>query len=975
MPGENVTTKFRVDISDLKKNITEANREVKLYRAELKNASAGMAKGEETADSLSKKIEAQGKIVEAEKKKLTALKEELERYDKRLKDGEKTIGELTDKHKKAAEAFGKDSDEAKALAKQLKEAQASQERNAKAADDLRVKIVNQDTAVKNAEGQVKQFRNALDDLQKEEKEVGDEAQKTTDGGLESFAVALGNLAANVITAAVKKLGELGQAALDTANDFDGGRDALVKATGAIGEQADELTKAYSNAAKNVIGDLEDIGATAGEINTRFGYTADALTSATEAFTKFADVTGTDAVTAVQGVSKALTAAGEDADNYATLLDKIAAASQASGISSDKLLDSLTSNGATMRALNYDIDETIALLAQFEKSGVNAESAISGLKKANAAWAKDGKDAREELLKTIVAIKNAKDETAAAQVAFDAFGNKAGQELADAIRSGRFEYQDFIDVVAGSAGTVENTYNETQSAMDKINLAMQGLSVTMGDVTSQMLDKLAPGIDKVIGALGSMLAGNGGEELGSAFEDLFENAFSVLSDALPGILTTGGEIISALALSILDAAPDLVDVLFQAVSDALTGLGKFLPKLTDKLGDVLSELAIVLSENLDPLLDAAGDLIDGLTKALLDPSILAKIIEAVGDIVVAVADALSGEGMTHVLESALIGIAVASLEATLSPELLGAVTKLVTQVIAAVIKIAVALAPQIVGAALILIDELIKTVINADWAGIGTSIIDSIVEGANSVDLSAFWGDWFSGFEDVKRWAQSAGDFLARCWEGIKKAFSDVKSFFSRSFSDAWNAVKNAFSTVGSYFEGVWTTIKSKFTSIGTKIGDAVGGAFKSAVNSVIATVERNLNFIPSSINSMLDTINALPGVNISRMGSVSLPRLAQGGIVNRPTVAQIGEAGDEAVIPLDRNKRGLKALAGALREEMGGAGINGAARTTGGGTIINLTQNNSSPKALSRYDIYRQTKNLLNAVGTGEAVGVVHAQN
>lgn len=975
MPGENVTTKFRVDISDLKKNITEANREVKLYRAELKNASAGMAKGEETADSLSKKIEAQGKIVEAEKKKLTALKEELERYDKRLKDGEKTIGELTDKHKKAAEAFGKDSDEAKALAKQLKEAQAAQERNAKAADDLRVKIVNQDTAVKNAEGQVKQFRNALDDLQKEEKEVGDEAQKTTDGGLESFAVALGNLAANVITAAVKKLGELGQAALDTAKDFDEGRDALIKATGAIGEQADELTKAYSNAAKNVIGDLEDIGATAGEINTRFGYTADALTSATEAFTKFADVTGTDAVTAVQDVSKALTAAGEDTENYATLLDKIAAASQASGISSDKLLDSLTSNGATMRALNYDIDETIALLAQFEKSGVNAESAISGLKKANAAWAKDGKDAREELLKTIVAIKNAKDETAAAQVAFDAFGNKAGQELADAIRSGRFEYQDFVDVVAGSAGTVENTYNETQSAMDKINLAMQGLSVTMGDVTSQMLDKLAPGIDKVIGALGSMLAGNGGEELGSAFEDLFEQAFSVLSDALPGILTTGGEIISALALSILDAAPDLVDVLFQAVSDALTGLGKFLPKLTDKLGDVLSELAIVLSENLDPLLDAAGDLIDGLTKALLDPSILAKIIEAVGGIVVAVADALSGEGMTHVLESALIGIAVASLEATLSPELLGAITKLVTQVITAVVKIAVALAPQIVGAALILIDELIKTVINADWAGIGTSIIESIVEGANSVDLSAFWGDWFSGFEDVKRWAQSAGDFLARCWEGIKKAFSDVKSFFSRSFSDAWNAVKNAFSTVGSFFEGVWTTIKSKFTSIGTKIGDAVGGAFKSAVNSVIATVERNLNFIPSSINSMLDTINALPGVNISRMGSVSLPRLAQGGIVNRPTVAQIGEAGDEAVIPLDRNKRGLKALAGALREEMGGAGINGAASTTGGGTIINLTQNNSSPKALSRYDIYRQTKNLLNAVGTGEAVGVVHAQN
>ena len=76
MASENVTTKFRVDISDLKKNIAEANRQVKQYRAELANASAGMQKGEETADSLSRKIEAQSKIVEAEKAKLQALKDE-----------------------------------------------------------------------------------------------------------------------------------------------------------------------------------------------------------------------------------------------------------------------------------------------------------------------------------------------------------------------------------------------------------------------------------------------------------------------------------------------------------------------------------------------------------------------------------------------------------------------------------------------------------------------------------------------------------------------------------------------------------------------------------------------------------------------------------------------------------------------------------------------------------------------------------
>lgn len=186
MAEENVTTKFKVDISDLKKNITEANRQVKLYKAELTNASAGMQKGEETADSLTKKIEAQSQIVEAEKAKLQALKDELTRYEANLAKGESTIADLTRKHEEAAAAFGKDSTEAKALAKQLKEAQAAQERNAKAADELRVRIVNQDTAVKNAEGQVKQFRTALDDLQKEEKETGDEAEKISNGALEEL---------------------------------------------------------------------------------------------------------------------------------------------------------------------------------------------------------------------------------------------------------------------------------------------------------------------------------------------------------------------------------------------------------------------------------------------------------------------------------------------------------------------------------------------------------------------------------------------------------------------------------------------------------------------------------------------------------------------------------------------------------------------------------------------------------------------
>ena len=54
---------------------------------------------------------------------------------------------------------------------------------------------------------------------------------------------------------------------------------------------------------------------------------------------------------------------------------------------------------------------------------------------------------------------------------------------------------------------------------------------------------------------------------------------------------------------------------------------------------------------------------------------------------------------------------------------------------------------------------------------------------------------------------------------------------------------------------------------------------------------------------MIGKINQLPGVSISPIQTVSLPRLAKGGVVKRATTAMIGEDGAEAVIPLERNRK------------------------------------------------------------------------
>ena len=122
-----------------------------------------------------------------------------------------------------------------------------------------------------------------------------------------------------------------------------------------------------------------------------------------------------------------------------------------------------------------------------------------------------------------------------------------------------------------------------------------------------------------------------------------------------------------------------------------------------------------------------------------------------------------------------------------------------------------------------------------------------------------------------------------------------------------------------------------------------------------------------ALKNVRDGKDKTRGVEIGEMSEISLPRLAKGGVVNRATLAQIGEAGAEAIIPLEKNKAGLRELARLIAGEMGlsVAGASGETSAATGAVTYNFTQTNNSPKALSRWDIYRQTKNLINAAKVG----------
>lgn len=166
------------------------------------------------------------------------------------------------------------------------------------------------------------------------------------------------------------------------------------------------------------------------------------------------------------------------------------------------------------------------------------------------------------------------------------------------------------------------------------------------------------------------------------------------------------------------------------------------------------------------------------------------------------------------------------------------------------------------------------------------------------------GAWFTDMFQ-KAWTgltnifSKLGSWFGERWNDVTSVLANVSSWFGNMFTSAYNAVKNAFSSIGGFFSGVWSTVQSIFVNAGQKVGSAVGGAFRSAVNGVLGTIENVVNGFIGMINGVIGMINKIPGVSLGGIGYVSLPRLARGGIVDSPTIAMIGEAGKEAVVPLE----------------------------------------------------------------------------
>ena len=204
------------------------------------------------------------------------------------------------------------------------------------------------------------------------------------------------------------------------------------------------------------------------------------------------------------------------------------------------------------------------------------------------------------------------------------------------------------------------------------------------------------------------------------------------------------------------------------------------------------------------------------------------------------------------------------------------------------------------------------------------------------------------------------------WDSIKEKFNQFKEWLGNVFVTDWSQkfgflgdiinsylanIRNVFDSVKRIFGGIIDFIAGVFTGNWKRAWQGVQDIFGGIMNGLQALVKAPLNGVIGLINAAISGLNKikLPSIDIPFFGTVGgwgfnigkIPYLAKGGIIDSPTLAMVGEAGKEAVVPLENNTQGLDLIGDKLLERLGG---------------LNIPNRDSSPQPLQINLIYQGTK-------------------
>jgi TP901 family phage tail tape measure protein len=169
-------------------------------------------------------------------------------------------------------------------------------------------------------------------------------------------------------------------------------------------------------------------------------------------------------------------------------------------------------------------------------------------------------------------------------------------------------------------------------------------------------------------------------------------------------------------------------------------------------------------------------------------------------------------------------------------------------------------------------------------------------------------------------------WLQGIWNGVSQAFVDR---VAKPIGAAWNAViealPKAMQAAAEFVQRVWTGLAE---------------SVKGVVRGMLQFIANAINNVAGMVNRLIAAFNALPGPNIPFVPTFSVPAFAQGGVVNRKTLAMVGEGGErEYIVPESKMAAASsRFLGGARGADVIPSGSGGGAPAQGQQTpVINIT--------------------------------------
>lgn len=990
--AEDVTTSLNIDITQFKKALTDANRYIRMANSEFENATAGTEKWANSADGLRAKIGQLEKTLDAQEAAAAALRLEYEKVAKEEGESSKGAQELAIKLNKQEAACKKTAAQIKKYQGDLDEMEAAANDAGDEAKEMGNKVDNAASSTKKAAknagenekataGMSGAFGKAATAAGTLAKGLAKITGKTIIAGIKGIAAASAGLVTAFLASGeaskeyITSMGKLETAFTQSGHSAETAQEAYTELVGVLGD-TDKSVEAASHLAK-LTDSEEELAKWTGDILpgvfATFGDSlpVEGLAETANETAKTGKITGVlaDAINWATTDSAAWSAALSGNSKALAAFNK----STAEGESAEDAFNAALAVCSTEQERQALITETLTSLygdAAAAYKETNAEIIRSN--QANEAWTKSmagvgqaalpitstlklmGAAILDDLLPNVQTLGTAFNEalngseTAATKMGdavgsiLQQLGGKIMAALPTIITVGTSIITSLIQGLVQAVpqlaeGVTQIVQYFIQAAPELLQAGVAMVSSLVGAIKQslpqllamggEMLEQLLSGLvsnlpamaQGAMNAIGGFVQGiqtylpiilsKGAELLGKLGEGL--------RTALPDLISQGLDILMNLATSLYDAAPMIIDIGFDLISNLVSGLLSALPTLIEKGPEIISKFANIINDNVPKLLSRGAELIWQIIKGLV--SAIPALVKNIPKIIQAIVDVWQAFNWLNLGKSAITAL---------------------------------------------------KNGITSMGAGLktaGKKILDSISNSLQSLPgkllnlgKSAISG-MGNGISSMIRAVRAAGgNVLTAVVNAIRAMPSKLLAYGQQAMTSLGNALQNGISTLKSKATNIVTnvvnvikTLPSKVVSIGSNM-----------VKGIWEGMSKSLSWIKSKITGWVGDVMKF----IKKLFGIESPSKVMRDQVGKWLPAGMAEGieGNTKATTKAMANMAKDALSAANTELSGGSldvpGVNAGGGQAGAGkagATYNFYQYNTSPKALSRKDIYRQTKNAL----------------